>query len=268
MSETVTVNNCRSCGSKDLLEIFSLGNQYISQFVSSDEEGTRVPLDVILCNECALLQVRHNAPAELMWNDQYGYKSGISSTIRNDLKDIVEKVQKIRSLNEEDVMVDIGCNDGTMLGFYSNNIKKVGFEPSSNVAKEAKAKGFLVINNFFNAPDFKTNLPGKKARVITAISMFYDLEDPNQFIKDIVECLDNEGVLVIQQNYLGTMLENNAFDNILHEHREYYSLTSLNNLLRKYDLEVFDIEQNEINGGSIRTYIRKKGNNSINIFEG
>ena len=122
MSETVTVNNCRSCGSKDLLEIFSLGNQYISQFVSSDEEGTRVPLDVILCNECALLQVRHNAPAELMWNDQYGYKSGISSTIRNDLKDIVEKVQKIRSLNEEDVVVDIGCNDGTMLGFYSNNI--------------------------------------------------------------------------------------------------------------------------------------------------
>ena len=256
------IEKCRSCNSDELTPILSLGDQYVTNFIESEaEQGPMVPLETVLCNGCKLLQLRHNAPAESMWGDQYWYKSGISTTIKADLKDIVEKAMKLRSLNTGDIIVDIGCNDGTLLDFYGKDITKVGFEPSKNVAGEAARKGHKVIGNFFNFQNFKEEFGEKKAKIITAISMFYDLEEPNKFVQEIKECLDEEGLFIIQQNYLLTMLEQNAFDNICHEHREYYSLISLKNLLEKHGLEIFDVEQNSINGGSVRTYIRKKGAN-------
>ena len=264
---------CRSCDAESLTPIISFGNQYISNFVESKESqeknGVRVPLDLVLCENCKLLQLKHNAPGEAMWGEQYWYKSGISSTIKADLKDITEKAQKLSQVKNQDIIIDIGCNDGTLLDFYpKENFLLVGFEPSKNVAREAELKGHNVIGDFFNAEDFIKNFGIKKAKIITAISMFYDLENPNRFVEDIKQCLDVNGLFIIQQNYLLKMLEQNAFDNILHEHREYYSLISLKNLLDKHGLEIFDIEQNDINGGSIRTYIKFKGNKSLNGFSG
>jgi len=271
MKEIKSIESCRSCGSKNLVMILSLGNQYVTNFIDSEEEQKnipKVPLDLVLCEDCKLLQLKHNAPPESMWGDQYWYKSGISTTITDDLRDIVEKSQELIELKEEDTVIDIGCNDGTLFEFYNKKgINMIGFEPSKNVAREAVSKGFKVINNFFNAEDFRREFRDKKAKIITAISMFYDLENPNQFLQDIVSILDKEGLFVIQQNYLLTMLENNAFDNICHEHREYYSLISLKNILDKYGLEIFNIEQNEINGGSIRTYIRFKENEKLKGFK-
>ena len=269
MSEPVEITKCRSCNSEHLVSIISLGNQYVVNFVDSEDQGTRCPLDLVLCNNCKLLQLKHNAPPEEMWGDQYWYRSAINKMIRADLKDIVEKSSTLVDLKEGDFVIDIGANDGTLLESYDKEkgLKTVGFEPSGNVAKEAASKGLEIINDFFNAESFKKKFPDKKAKIITAISMFYDLEDPNSFLGDIKEILDDEGLLVIQQNYLVTMLENNAFDNICHEHREYYSLLSFNHLLERHGLEVFDMSQNEINGGSIRTYIRKKGG-SLKGFEG
>ncbi|MCR4327264.1 MAG: class I SAM-dependent methyltransferase [Nanoarchaeota archaeon] len=264
------IKYCRSCDSDNLLPIISLGDQYVTNFVEENNEGqVKCPLDLIICENCKLVQLKHNAPPESMWNEQYWYKSGISSTIRSDLNEIVKTAKEIAKPNEKDVIVDIGCNDGTLLKFYGENYSNlVGFEPSNNVAKDAREKGLKVINNFFNYEDFKKEFGNEKAKIITSISMFYDLEDPNKFMEDIVSCLDKNGLLVIQQNYLLTMLTNNAFDNICHEHREYYSLLSLRSLLDKFNLEVFDIIQNEINGGSIRTYIKFKNNVEMNGFEG
>ncbi|MEK6917449.1 MAG: class I SAM-dependent methyltransferase [Nanoarchaeota archaeon] len=271
MDNTIeAVKNCRACGANNFVPILSLGNQFITNFVSSEkEQGEKVPLDLILCNDCKVMQLRHSAPPEAMWGDQYWYKSGISSTIKADLKDIAEKAQQLAKLNNNDIVIDIGCNDGTMLDFYKGkNLSLVGFEPSKNVAREASAKGHKVINDFFNAESFKKEFGNKKAKIITAISMFYDLEDPNKFLKDIVSVMDKEGIFIIQQNYLLTMLEQNAFDNICHEHREYYSVYSLKKLLNKHNLEIFDAEQNSINGGSVRTYIRLKNNKNVNGFSG
>jgi len=265
MNENFEIKGCRSCDSSELIPIISLGNQYIVNFVENKDESTpRCPLELVLCNGCKLLQLRHNAPAESMWGNQYWYKSGINRMIKEDLLDIVNNIKNIANFNEGDIVLDIGCNDGTMLGFYNTpGIKLVGFEPSKNVANEAASKGFEIINDFFNAEKFKERFGDKKAKVITAISMFYDLENPNKFLKDIVSILDPDGILVIQQNYLVTMLQNTAFDNICHEHREYYSYYSLKKLLDKYNLKTFDVSLNEINGGSIRTYIKMNGNNSI-----
>jgi NDP-4-keto-2,6-dideoxyhexose 3-C-methyltransferase len=257
------VEKCRACGNVELKKIISLGNHYVSNFVAGENHsGVKVPLSLALCNEedggCGLLQMEHDAPAEEMWNEQYWYKSGINPTIKADLKDIIENVEDMVELEGGDTVIDIGCNDGTMMGYYSrDDIKKVGFDPSRNVAKEAIEKGIEVINNFFNKENFKERFGNEKAKVITAISMFYDLENPNQFLEDVNECLEDDGLFVVQQNYLVKMLENNGFDNICHEHREYYSLLSMENLLRRHNMEVFDVTLNEINGGSIRTYIRK-----------
>ncbi len=264
------ITRCRACNSKSFSPILSLGNQYVTNFVENEsDKNTLCPLDLVLCGDCKLLQMKHNAPPESMWNEQYWYKSGISSTIKNDLKDIVEKSKKLSPLSEGDIVIDIGCNDGTLLNFYNSaGVSLVGFEPSNNVAKESAEKGINVINNFFNAENFIEEYCGKTAKIITAISMFYDLEDPNKFLKDIKKCLDKNGIFVIQQNYLVTMLEQNAFDNICHEHREYYSFNSLNNILKKHGLEIFDVEKNNINGGSIRTYIKFEENDTLVGFEG
>ncbi|MEK6945639.1 MAG: class I SAM-dependent methyltransferase [Nanoarchaeota archaeon] len=271
MDNTIeAVKNCRACGANNFVPILSLGNQFITNFVSSEkEQGEKVPLDLILCDNCKVMQLKHNAPPEAMWGDQYWYKSGISSTIKADLKDIAEKAQQLAKLNGNDIVIDIGCNDGTMLDFYKGkNLNLVGFEPSKNVAREASAKGHKVINDFFNSDGFKKDFGNKKAKIITAISMFYDLENPNKFLDDIVSVLDKDGIFIIQQNYLLTMLEQNAFDNICHEHREYYSIYSLKKLLNKQGLEIFDVGQSNINGGSIRTYIRFSGNKNIVGFSG
>ena len=143
------------------------------------------------------------------------------------------------------------------------NVTLVGFEPSSNVAKYSREYLDKLYLEFFNANSFKKDFGLKKAKIITAISMFYDLEDPNQFISDIKELLDPEGIFIIQQNYLVGMLQQCAYDNIVHEHLEYYSLLSLENLLKRHDLEVFDVEERDLNGGSFRTYICHKGKRPI-----
>lgn len=268
------INCCRSCGSNKLKSIINLGSHYVSNFVESNENlVSKVPLELVLCEEegggCGLLQLKHDAPNDEMWGEQYWYKSNINPTIKADLKDIVENANKLKVLNGGDIVIDIGCNDGTMLGYYDTDkkLRVVGFEPSGNVAREAKEKGFEVITDFFNKESYTNKFGNEKAKVITAISMFYDLEDPNKFLEDINYCLDDDGLFIIQQNYLVKMLENNGLDNICHEHREYYSFRSLNNLLKRHNLETFDVILNGINGGSIRTYIRKKGS-SLQASEG
>jgi len=250
------IKKCRSCGNKKLVPIISLGNHCVIDFVEDGKKSVKCPLNLVLCNKCKLLQLEHNAPDESMWGDQYWYKSAINPTIRADLKDIVNQVENLMDLTYGDYVLDIGCNDGTMMEYYKDG-RAIGFEPSKNVCDEARDKGFEVINDFFNKRAYRKHFK-KKAKVITAISMFYDLDDPNKFLRDINDCLEKDGLFIIQQNYLVKMLENTGLDNICHEHREYYSLTSLNHLLKRHNLEVFDVILNGINGGSIRTYIRKK----------
>src|SRR3972149_11926267 len=187
MSDEFKIKKCRSCGYNKLIRIISLGNQYVTNFVNTKEEQKnipQVPLNLVLCENCKLLQLEHNAPNDSMWGDQYWYKSNINRLIREDLRDITEKAIKISNPGRESIVIDIGCNDGTLLDSYNKNkgLVLVGFEPSKNVAMEAEKKGFQIIQNFFNAEDFKKNFGERKAKIITAISMFYDLEDPNPFV--------------------------------------------------------------------------------------
>lgn len=260
MSKSNVIKKCRSCKAKELINIISLGEQYLSDFLTSNKKPKKYPLDLVLCNNCYLLQLRHTAPQAELYTERYGYKSGINKTMRNELKEIVEKSQGILKDNKIKnlIVVDIGANDGTLLSNYRKDIFKIGIEPIKKFAKECKKYANIVINDFFNAESYKMRLGNKKAHLITAISCFYDIDDPNKFVSDIKKILHKHGIFVIQQNYLGLMLKYNAFDNVVHEHLEYYSLLSLENLLNKHNLKVFDVDLSDINGGSFRTFISNK----------
>lgn len=261
---------CRVCGSDKLEPILSLGNQSLTNFLDSSEHDTlTAPLELVLCNEgngkCGLLQLKHTVSPNLLYK-KFWYKSGVNETMKNALADIVGKAENLIKLNIGDIVVDIGANDGTLLRQYkSKNIQLIGFEPAINLVKEAQVGTTKIINDFFNYEKFAASFNNQKAKVITSIAMFYDLENPNKFVEDIVKMLHNDGVWIIQMNYLTTMLENNAFDNIVHEHLEYYSLKSLEYLLERHDLVTFDVELNDVNGGSLRTYIKHKDCNKFPI---
>ncbi len=259
----ITHQSCRVCNHEPLEPIISLGMQSLINFIDKDSKKNYVaPLDLVLCDKnkggCGLLQLKHTVPGDLLYR-KFWYKSGVNQTMRDALAEIVEKVEKLVKLQSNDIVVDIGSNDSTLLRSYTvKNLVLVGFEPATNLLEEAKKGTTKIINDFFNHQNFSEVFGERKAKVVTSISMFYDLEEPNEFIKDVVKLLDKDGVFIIQMNYLKSMLENNAFDNIVHEHLEYYSLKSLEFLLEKHNLVVFDLELNEINGGSLRTYIKHK----------
>lgn len=269
-NEIIEHNRCRVCEKNDLEPILYLGDQYIVNFVDSlDQKTNKVPLYLDLCNKksggCGLLQLRHTVPEDSLYRN-FWYKSGVNQTMKNALMDISSNAEKKVSLKVDDIVIDIGANDGTFLRSYnSKGLRLVGFEPAKNLVKDAEVGTTKIINDFFNFESFKKEFQNEKAKIITSIAMFYDLENPNEFVEDIVRILHEDGIWIIQMNYLATMLENNAFDNIVHEHLQYYSLNSLKFLLEKHDLEVFDVELNEINGGSIRTYIKHKNCKQFSI---
>lgn len=256
---------CYVCGFTSLSPIFSLGELYFSNFIDGNvsSEHEKFPLELVLCNKkeggCGLLQLKHVVSHELMYRN-YWYRSGVNQTMTKELQGIVKTVESLVPLESGDCVLDIGANDGTLLRSYQHaGLERIGFEPARNLMKYARQGTIKIINEFFNFTDWQQALGDKKAKVITAIAMFYDLEDPNAFVSDITKCLDQDGIFVIQMAYLPSMLSQNAFDNICHEHLQYYSLLSLEYLLSRHNLEVFDVVLNDINGGSFRTYIRHKG---------
>jgi hypothetical protein len=258
------ITSCRACGSKELMDILSLGDQYLSDFVNGDEKPEKYQLDLVLCQQCNLLQLKHSAPVSSLYTDSYGYRSGINQTMRNHLAQLVKEAYQLVLPSTGDIVIDIGCNDGTLLKSYNDSaLIKIGFDPVKKFAKYISGTGIKFINAYFNKQNYEEYFGQKKARIITAISMFYDLDDPNTFISDLKGILDKNGILIIQQNYLVGMLLQNAFDNIVHEHREYYSLLSLEKLLDRHGFDVFDVELHDLNGGSFRTYICHQGARKI-----
>jgi len=180
--------------------------------------------------------------------------------MRRALSDLAAKALEVAHPNYEDIVVDIGCNDGTLLRSYNTpGLVLVGFEPAENLAPEARKGTNWIFNDFFNARTYTQKFAEKKAKIITSVAMFYDLEDPNSFVTDVARILAPDGVWIIQQNYLATMLEHNGFDNIGHEHLEYYSLGTMHRLLERHGLQVFEVDTNDVNGGSFRTLICHKG---------
>ncbi len=243
---------CRVCGFEPLDFLYSLGNLFVSGFVYPGESGMRAPLDLVHCGRCSLVQLKHTAPQELLYARFYWYRSGVTETMRKALRDITQNIETKIHLEAGDVVLDIGSNDGTLLRTYENKkLITVGVEPASNLAEEGRKGLSFFLGDFWNIESYLKSVP-KKAAVITAIGMFYDMEDPNQFIRDAASALDDNGLFVVQMMCLKNMLDLNDLGNICHEHLEFYSLEAIKFLFEKNGLIFLDIEYNNVNGGSYR----------------
>ena len=241
-------------------KILTLGSHYVSDFLDSDDntERKKYSLDLYLDKEIGATRLQDLAPADSMWG-KYWYRSGINASMTIELMKLAEQVNSRVKHKEGDVWLDIACNDGTMFKFIPDTYQKVGCDPCDDSYYVESSKLAYVIQDYFSYSAYaKTPYQDKKAKVITTIAMFYDLDNPHPFIDDICKILDDDGVWVIQLSYTPLMIEQLAFDNVCHEHVYYYSLTSLKTLFEQHDMKIVDAELNDTNGGSVRVYIQKK----------
>ncbi len=265
------VKKCLLCGRSKLRSLFNVGNLYVSNFVTKNNiyNGTKSKLNLLYCSNCTLIQLSHLAPQEIMYRRFYWYKSGVTKTMREGLKELFLDCVKKAKLKKNDVILDIGANDGTLLKYFKiNKFKTIGCEPATNLKSELKKNCNYLISDFWSKKTLFKLLKRKrikKPKLITAIGMFYDLEDPNKFIKDAADSLDDRGIFVAQLMSLKSMIEKNDLGNICHEHIEFYSFKSIKYLFEKNGLEIFKISSNDINGGSYRFYCRKFKRGSIRL---
>ncbi|MDC3233451.1 class I SAM-dependent methyltransferase [Pelagibacteraceae bacterium] len=260
------LENCKICGSTDLTKVLTLDEQFLSPtFVKTNKNNAlakiKSPLTLVLCDKtknsknCGLLQLKEITETDLLYKE-YFYRSAINDTMRKDLKDLVNQAIKIAEPNVNDTIVDIGSNDCTLLNFYNQSYNLVGYEPAQNINYIDEGNNINIINNYFNFKDFNPKF--KKAKIITSCAMFYDLESPKDFVKDISKILDDEGIWCCQISYVASMLKYNNFYDICHEHLSYYSISTFEHLINQFDLKCFYAETNGVNGGSIRLYVCKK----------
>jgi len=253
------IKYCRSCKSKKLYYLFSLGDHYFTG-IFPQNKNTTVPkgkLTLLMCKNCSLVQLSENFNLNKMYGNNYGYRTGLNLSMVNHIKEKVNYLKNKFEINNEDLVLDIGSNDGTLLKFFNKN-NLIGIDPTISKFSKYYPKKIKKVANFFSKKNLDKILNKKKIKLITSIAMFYDLPDPISFAKDIYNILDDEGIWHLEQSYSGYMLKNLAYDTICHEHAEYYSLKSIKYIFDKSNLKIIDIKFNEINGGSFAISVAKK----------
>lgn len=253
-------NTCRVCGLSALTKVIDLGEHYLQgSFYKPGKEippMRKIPMVLHRCdptkheNACGLLQMQHSVPPRILYS-AYWYRSGTNQTMRDHLKGIVSDAT-IMINREKAKVLDIGCNDGTLLKYYPETYVKYGIDPS-DIALEIKG-GIKVIQDIFPSEELNKEIKNDKFDIITSIAMFYDLEDPVGFVKNIKNVLSDDGLWIFEMSYMPMMLKMNSYDTICHEHLEYYSLAVIENILKRAQMKIIKIDLNDINGGSIRCF--------------
>ena len=252
------IKACRVCKSPNLDPVLDLGLQNLTGVFPKKTEADPIasPLNVIYCHECKLVQLEHSVSPDFMYGDNYGYRSGLNESMTLHLKFKIDVLAQKFNIGKNSIILDIGSNDGTSCNHwlkYSNFV--TGMDPTAAKFSEYYDPRVTLISNFFSSNNFLSR--SKKADLITSIAMFYDLEDPVSFAKEISESLSNDGIWYLEQSYLVSMVRSTSYDTICHEHLEYYSLTSLNVIMTLAGLKIIDVSLNDTNGGSITITVAK-----------
>ena len=257
----IAETRCRVCDGS-LIDLLDFGEIYPSGFVESQDGLTKAPLALVQCERCALVQLKHTLDLDSMYKQQYWYSSALNKSMVSSLMNVATGALEHQPLEEGDIIIDIGCNDGTLFDFFPDDCYKIGFDPAQNMKEQAEQKCDLFINDYYKSELLP---PGthRKVKIITSIAMFYDLPRPHDFIADIVQALAQGGTWVIQFTDLLSMLQLNAFDNICHEHLEYYKLVDLMQMFAGHNLDIYDLEYNDVNGGSLRVYVSQAGEKKV-----
>ncbi len=248
----IEIGECRVCNGSDLTKVLSLGDQYLTGVFPKSVDGniTKGPLELVFCNNCSLLQMKHSYNLSEMYGDNYGYRSGLNASMVHHLQQKIRSLEQLAKPTGLDLVIDIGSNDATSLKAYIGNYRKVGIDPTGKKFKKYYTNDILLIPDFFSAEVFQDVFHNEKAKIITSIAMFYDLENPIKFVTDIGAVLADDGLWHFEQSYMPSMLRTNSYDTICHEHLEFYSLKVIKNMLEKQGMRIVDVQMNAINGGS------------------
>ena len=265
MNEYTTVDKCRICSS-DSTEVLKFDPQYIATtFVTSNDSHpmsqVKIPMTLMLCKnkDCGLVQLKETVRPDLLYTN-YFYRTGINDMMKRDLQDVVNYALNNTKTESNDVVVDIGANDCTMIGMFPKHLNRIAIEPAKNIDWKHVDKSINIVNEFLSKEVVLKETKGKKAKIVTATAMFYDFDNPNIAARDIKEILDENGVCVIQVSYLLDTIKDMNFYDVVHEHLEYYSLKSINYLMERNGLTVVDASTNFVNGGSLRVLVTHKEN--------
>ncbi len=258
-NEYTVITKCRICSNNSVNEILKLEPQYIATTFVTDNENNpmakiKIPLTLILCKKCGLVQLKETVRPDLLYKN-YFYRTAINDTMKRDLQDVVNYAVENVKTESNDIVVDIGANDCTMVSMYPDHLKRFGIEPATNIDWSNVSKSITVVNDYFSKDIVLKATNYKKAKIISATAMFYDFDDPNVVTKDIKDILHENGVCVIQVSYLLDTIRDMNFYDVVHEHLEYYSLKSINYLMERNGLKVIDATTNFVNGGSLRVLV-------------
>ena len=262
-----TIDKCRVCFSDSINEVLKLDPQYVATtFVKSNKNNMmskiKIPLTLMLCKNCGLVQLRETVRTDLLYQN-YFYRTSINDTMKRDLQDVVNYAVNNAKPISDDIVVDIGANDCTMVSMFPKNLNRIAVEPAKNIDWSNVEKSITIVNEYFSKDIVLKASGGKKAKIVTATAMFYDFDDPNIATKDIKAILDDDGVCVIQVSYLLDTIKDMNFYDVVHEHLEYYSLKSINYLMENNGLTVIDASTNFVNGGSLRILVTHKENSNL-----
>lgn len=255
------IDKCRLSGSSNLISVLNLGDQYLTGVFPRDKSTsiTKGPLELVWSPESQLLQMSHSYDLDEMYGENYGYRSGLNQSMVQHLTNKIHHLEKKVELFPGDCVIDIGSNDATSLKAYTTkDIKRIGVDPTGEKFRQYYTDNISLIPDFFPSTEVKSAVGNSKVKIITSISMFYDLEDPIKFAQSIHDNLDKNGIWHFEQSYMPSMLRLNSYDTICHEHIEYYTLFNIKYILDRTDMRIIDVQMNAINGGSFAvTAVRK-----------
>ncbi len=251
------LKKCRLCDKKKFKKLFSLGElSYTGKFPKKSSFNIpKEEITLVMCDSCKLVQLNKNFREKYLYGKDYGYRTGINHTMTNHVKMVVKDAKKISKISSGDYVLDIASNDGTLLNFYSKNLIRVGIDPIISKFLPYYKNIDYKINDFFNIKALKKKKINRKFKIITALSVFYDLKKPHEFIGDIKKILHKDGLFILEHADLLSIIKKNLFDTICHEHLEYYSSKIIIDIMKKHHLRVFDLKSNNTNGGSVRYFI-------------
>jgi SAM-dependent methyltransferase len=259
------INKCRVCGGAELLPCFDIGEQYLSSIFPGSldyrDKLKKYPLDMVLCRRtektCGLLQLGHDLDLSEMY-EAYPYTSSANAAMKKVLQDVAASGEALGHLRQGDTVLDIGCNDGTLLSFLNGKgYKLIGIDAAQNIQPVFASPDYRFERGFFGKKKFES-ITDAKAKLIFSIAMFYHLSDPVAFSREAADCMEDDGAWIIQMAYLPAMLETNMYDNIVHEHNGYYGIETMQWVMEQAGLEIFDALLNDVYGGSFRVFVKKK----------
>ena len=268
MANVKHVTECRSCRAPLSKTIFDIGELKINAFmIEPNTDIGSAALTLVHCEECDLIQLSHTVREEDLYKN-YWYLSRLNKKIVDNLQACTDAAKSWVHILDGDYVLDIGANDGTLLSFYdSDKVIRVGCDPAQNIHSELEKNCDVLIGDFFNKENWQAAVGDKRAKIITTIAMFYDLDDPNSFVSDIKSTLAPDGLWLCQLMTAAPMLDTNDLGNVIHEHIEYYSYKSLVNLMERHGLQIHKVKMNDINGGSYQLFIRHADENGSCEFD-